>query len=157
MRTVKEKADEWQCSESTARKYCRSGIIPPAEQEGVRQIPDEWPKPPMTRRGLCYLLDTIYQLNHGVSYDAVEWGYKTDEVRAGYEYLVSGAFMSTIDVNSLSSALIGATVTPRGEALIERENTEGVNATKFRAHVLAKTKIGSMTVEAGAEISNGQY
>lgn len=157
-KTVKEKAKEWGCSGSTVTKYCSSGIIPPATKEGRPakwQIPDEWPKPPMSRHGLCFLLDTIYQLNHGVIYENLKMGYALDEVREGYKYLISSAFMSFVDVNDLKSSLSGATVTPRGAALIEKENIESKGKMNFKAHGTIKTTIGVASAEVGAEVSNG--
>lgn len=157
-KTVKEKAKEWGCSESTVRSYCSSGIIPPAFREGKLKkwmIPDNWDKPPMARHSLCYLLDTIYQLNNGVAYDAIKWGYKSDDVKKGYDYLIGAAFMSTIDTNHLESALISASVTPRGKVLIEKENTESKGKTSFKAHVTATANVGIASVEVGAEVSNG--
>jgi len=156
-KTAKEKAKEWNCHESTVSKYCASGIIPPATKEGKPakwQIPDDWNKPPMGRHGLCYLLDTIYQLNHGVEYSALKFGYSEDETKKGYEYLISYAFMSTIDVEKLSEELKNATVTPRGKALIQRENTESKGKTTYKAHVTATANIGVASIEVGAEVSN---
>ena len=153
-KTVKEKAKEWKCSESTVRSYCLSGIIPPAIQIGKLKkwsIPDEWPKPPMPRHGLCYLLDTIYQLNNGVTYDAIKWGYKIEDVKKGYDYLISSAFMSTIDTNNLQSSLLSASITPRGKSLIEKENSESKGKTSFRAYVTGKVNVGVASVEVGAE------
>lgn len=156
---VKEKANEWGCSPSTVRKYCSSGIIPPADQVGHRKtwfIPDEWPKPPMTRRVLCFLLDTLYQINHGVQFDAIMWGYSMDEVKAGFNYLIGCAFMSTTTKSQdLEKILKHAGVTSRGEELITRENTESKGKVNFRAHVTIKANVGVASVEVGAEVSNG--
>lgn len=153
-KSVKEKALEWGCSKSTVKSYCSSGIIPPAEKTGNRgawMIPDDWPKPPMTRHGLCFLLDTIYQLNCGVSYQSIKWGYQDKQVVDGYNYLVGAAFMSSIDTNELSNTLVSATVTPRGEKLIERENYESKGKTSFKAHIVAKANVGLGSIEVDAE------
>ena len=154
MKNVSEKAREWDCSVSTVKRYCASGIIPPAEKRGIRgawQIPDNWNRPPMTRRGLCYLLDTIYQLNHGVLFGDVSWGYSEDEVKSGYSYLISSAFMSSFAVNDLENALANATVTPRGAELIDRENREN-KKTRFRAHLTGRANIGLAELEGGVEL-----
>lgn len=156
-KTIKEKAKEWDCSESTVRNYCSSGIIPPAEKVGIPpkwRIPDKWPKPPMTRHGLCYLMDTIYQLNHGVLYSSINWGYSIEEVKAGYDYLIMIAFISSIDTSCLADQLVNATVTPRGKSIIERENAEGKGKTNYRAHMTASATIGVASLEVGGEISN---
>ncbi len=157
-KTVKEIAREWNVSTSTATRYCSSGIIPPAEKAGRParwQIPDNWPKPPLTRHGLCFLLDTIYQLNHGAVYDSLNMGYAEEILSDGYRYLISSGFMSEIDINNLSESLKGAVVTPRGEKLIERENSESKGKTRFRAHATVKASLGVASLEAGGEISNG--
>lgn len=157
MATVKEKADEWDCSPSTVRDYCASGLIPPAEKKGMPpkwEIPDDWPRPPMGRHGLCFLLDTIYQLNCGVEYDSIRWGYKAKEVRDGYRYLISSAFMSTIDTSNLSVELKRSHITPRGAQLIKKENEKGRSKTKFTAYAKLRGSIGIASLEAGGEVSN---
>lgn len=156
--TVKEKAKEWGCSQTTVRDYCTSGIIPPAEKKGRPpkwEIPDAWPKPPIGRHGLCYLLDTVCQINNGAAYSSITWGYKTDVIRQGYDYLISSAFMSTIDTGNLESTIAEATVTPRGMSLIERENREGKSKIKFRAYTSFKADFGLASLEAGGEVANG--
>lgn len=156
-KTVKQKAKEWMCHERTVSNYCLSGIIPPAIKEGRPPkwiIPDEWPKPPMGRHGLCFLLDTIYQLNHGVDYSALKFGYTDTELKNGYDYLISSAFMSTIDTCKLSEELKNAIVTPRGELLVQRENSESKGKITFKAHVATKANIGVASIEMEAEVSN---
>lgn len=158
MATTKEKAEAWGCAQTTVRDYCASGIIPPAEKKGVPprwDIPDAWPKPPMGRHGLCYLLDTVCQINSGVAFDSIAWGYRADTIRCGYEYLISSAFMTTIDTRKLESTLADAKVTPRGMSLIERENQEGKSKTKFRAYASLRADIGLASLEAGGEVANG--
>ncbi|WP_328225429.1 helix-turn-helix domain-containing protein [Collinsella tanakaei] len=159
MATAKEMARKWGCSESTVRNYCASGIIPPAEKSGVPRkwaIPDDWPKPPMGRHGLCFLLDTIHQLNSGVKYESIKWGYKPSEIQVAYAYLISAAFMSTIDTNRLSAELHKSMVTPRGAELIERENREGKSSTKFRANFKVSGDVGIASFEVGGEMSNAR-
>ena len=156
-KTVKEKADEWHLNESTVRKYCLSGIIPPAEKLGKPakwQIPDQWPRPPLTRHSLCYLLDTIYQLNHGAVFDSLNMGFSSETLVEGYKYLISSGFMSEIDVYNLSDTLKEAIVTPRGKMLIERENADSERKVQFKAHMTAKASIGIASFEVGGEISN---
>ena len=109
----------------------------------------------MGRHGLCFLLDTIYQLNCGVEYDSIRWGYKAKEVRDGYRYLISSAFMSTIVIDNLSEELQKSVITPRGAELIERENIEGRGKTKFRAYIAVKGNVGVASFEAGGEMTNG--
>ena len=99
-KTVKEKAKEWGCSESTVRSYCSSGIIPPAFREGKLKkwmIPDNWDKPPMARHSLCYLLDTIYQLNNGVAYDTASLAIKMSW------FMFNASFVQSSIVNTLST------------------------------------------------------
>lgn len=157
MKTAKEKAEEWGCSKSTVKNYCASGIIPPAEKTGPRggwMIPDEWGKPPMSRHGLCYLLDTIVQLNSGVQYGEIQFGYSDETIKSGYGYLISHAFMSSIDINHLDRELGNATVTPRGTALIERENNERKDGTKFKVHGGLAANAGIVSAEFGGVVTN---
>lgn len=156
-KTIKETARRWKVSEATARKYCQSGIIPPAEKIGKRgkwMIPENWDKPPMTRHGLCYLLDTVYQLQHGVSFVQIQWGYTKDEVKEGFRYLASSAFISSLDIDNLESALLAAVVTPRGVDLINRENKESEGKTNYKVALSAKANIGLLSAEAGIELTN---
>ncbi|WP_332306272.1 MULTISPECIES: helix-turn-helix domain-containing protein [Enorma] len=157
MATTKEMARKWGCSESTVRNYCASGIIPPAEKSAFPSkwiIPDDWPKPPMGRHGLCFLLDTICQLNNGVEYESIRWGYKPSDIQKAYAYLISAAFMSTIDTNHLSTELQKSIITPRGAELIERENREGKSSTKFRANFKVAGDVGVASFEVGGEMLN---
>lgn len=158
MSTAKEKAKEWNCSPRTVAEYCSSGIIPPAEKNGRFggwEIPENWPRPPMRRHRLCFLLDTIYQLNSGVSYSALKWGVSDSDVIAGFDYLISAAFMSTIDTGNLAHELRRATVTPRGQQLIEADNRANNGKTHYRTHINAEAGIGLAKVNVGGEISNG--
>jgi len=153
-KTVNEKAQEWNCSDSTVKRYCVSGIIPPAEKDGRRWlIPDEWPKPPMTRHGLCYLMDTIYQLNHGVAFSAIKWGYPEEEVVKGFAYLIGAAFITTFDPQNMAEELVNSSLTPRGEALIERENAESKVKTSYKAHMTTGINVGVLSAEFEAELS----
>jgi hypothetical protein len=153
-KNLKELENEWGYKASTIRKYCASGIIPPAEKnKGKWVIPDEWPKPPMTRHRLCFLLDTIFQLKHGAIFDALKLGNK-EEVKAGYDYLISSGFISFFNTDNLSHELVNATVTPRGEALIERDNKENKKSAHFTAHLTAKAGVGLASVEGGIKLSN---
>ena len=152
---TKEASKKWNCSVETVRNYCASGIIPQAEKMGKTwNIPVGCKKPPMTRHGLCFLLDTIYQLNNGVSYEAVSWGYSMSEVRKGFDYLISNAFMTSIDVNRLNKELKNASVTDRGKNLIERENSENKNRPNYKAYVSTEANFGIAKVGLGGEISN---
>ena len=154
---VKQAAEKWGCKASLVRDYCSAGIIPPAEKAGQRgkwTIPDDWPKPPMTRHGLCFLLDTVYQLNAGATYDSVKWGYPIDTVTAGYEYLTGSAFMSAINIKKLESELMKAVVTPRGLDLIQRENDKGKSKIKFTAGIKARATVGFASFQAEGGVSN---
>ena len=152
-KTTKEKAKEWGCSDRTVRDYCASGIIPPAEQlHGKWDIPDEWPKPPMTRHKLCFLMDTVYQLNHGSKFDDIRWGFSDVDVIKGFNYLLGAVFISNLDTKHLAETLKDAIVTPRGAALIAKENE--VSKVKFKAHITAKADLGPVSLEIGGEISN---
>ncbi|MCR5783781.1 MAG: hypothetical protein K6G90_13725 [Clostridia bacterium] len=156
-KTVKEKAIEWGCSESTVKRYCASGIIPTAEQVGIRKswsLPDNCKKPPMTRHGLCFLLDTIYQVNQGAAVDISSWGYPEKQIKEGYSYLISFAFMTSFSWMEIKKKLKDCTVTKRGEQLIARENKESKGKTSFKAHVTAKANIGVANIEIGAEVSH---
>ena len=155
---VNQASKKWGISASTVRKYCADRIIPPAEKEGVSSkwsIPDEWPRPPMGRHRLCYLLDTIYQLKSGVDYSAIKWGVAGNDVVAGFDYLMSAAFMSTIDTSNLEHELRHAIVTPRGQQLIETDNRAIDGKTRYSTHINAEAGIGLAKVNIGGEISNG--
>ncbi len=157
-KTVKEKALEWGCSESTVKRYCASGIIPTAEKVGLRKgwsIPDNCKKPPMTRHGLCFLLDTIYQVNQGADVDVAGWGFTESDVKEGFKYLISFAFMTPFEWDDIKTKLKECSVTQRGKELIERENIESKGKTSFKAHITAKVNIGVVNVEMGAEASHG--
>lgn len=155
MASIADKADEWDYSMQRVREFCRKGVIPPAEKrERFWYIPDDWPKPPMTRHGLCFLLDTIYQLNHDVDFSAIKWGYNEETVKAGYDYLIGAGFMSTIDTSNLDTLLVTATVTPRGEDLIKRENEESKGNVNYKAQLGVTGKIGPVDVTAQVELSN---
>ena len=108
----------------------------------------------MGRHGLCFLLDTICQLNCGVEYESIRWGYEAKEIRDGYDYLVSTAFMSTIDTSNLTVELKRSHITPRGVQLIEKENEKGRSKTKFTAYAKIRGSIGIASLEAGGEVSN---
>lgn len=154
-KTVNEKAVEWNCSASTVRQYCNSGIIPTAEK--VRRkwsIPDNCKKPPLTRHGLCFLLDTIYQVNQGAKVDIANWGYPKKQVKDGFEYLISYAFMTPFLWKEIKTKLKECSVTKRGEDLIARENKESKGKTSFKAHITAKANVGIASVELGAEVSH---
>ena len=56
----------------------------------------------------------VCQLKCGVEYDSIQWGYKAKEIHDGYDYLISSAFMSTIDTDNLSEELEKSVITPRG-------------------------------------------
>lgn len=109
----------------------------------------------MRRHGLCFLLDTICQLNCGADYNSIQWGYKPEDVRNGYDYLISSAFMSTVDTNSLPDELKNSRITPRGAELIERENREGRSKTKFKAYIAVRGNFGVASFEAGGEMTSG--
>lgn len=124
---VNQAASKWGCSPSTVRTYCRSGIIPPAEKVGVMKkwyIPDEWEKPPFTRTGLCYLMDTIEQLKEGVVFAKIKWGYPEEKIKEGYDYLISHGFISSFDLNRLEYELFNSSLTSRGKDLLNRERQE---------------------------------
>lgn len=154
---VKQAAEKWGCSVSTVKKYCASGIILTAEKVGMRnkwEIPDECLKPPMSRHGLCCLLNIIHQLNSGVEFSALDLGYSDDQVNAGFEYLVRNAFMSTIDLSNLADELKSATVTSLGKKLIELENNSR-SKTHFVAHMKSTANLGVASIEVGGIVSNG--
>lgn len=156
-KTTADMARKWGLSTSTVRRYCASGIIPSAEQNGrfgSWRIPDEAEKPPLSRHGLCFLLDTISQLNNGVKHKDLKWGYKEDTIIAGYDYLIGCAFMSSIATNNLENELINARVTPRGEELIKRENDESKGKTNYKAYISGKVSVGVASIEAGIELTN---
>lgn len=155
---AKQAAEKWGCSVSTVKKYCASGIILAAEKVGMRkkwEIPDNCLKPPMSRHGLCCLLNIIHQVNSGVEFSALDLGYSNDQINAGFEYLVRNAFMSTIDSNNLADELKSAVVTPLGKELIELENNSG-SKTHFVAHMNATANLGVASIEIGGSVSNGK-
>lgn len=63
--------------------------------------------------------------------------------------------MSTIDAGNLARELRHATVTPRGQQLIEADNRANSGKTHYRTHVNAEVGIGPAKVNVGGEISNG--
>ena len=115
---------------------------------------DNCKKPPMTRHGLCFLLDTIYQVNQGAEVDISCWGYPEEQIKEGYSYLISFAFMTSFSWEAIKKELKDCTVTKRGEQLIARENKESKGKTSFKAHVTAKANVGVAGVEIGAEVSH---
>lgn len=158
MATAKEKAKEWNCSPRTVTEYCSSGIIPPAEKNGRFggwEIPESWPKPPMRRHQLCFLLDTIDLIHLGAVYGELEMGYPREKILDGYRYLVSSGFMTSFDLSDLDNDLGSAYVTNRGVALIESENAAIKTSVKFTARARAFASLGIASVEAGCEVSNG--
>lgn len=63
--------------------------------------------------------------------------------------------MSTIDAGNLARELRHATVTPRGQQLIEADNRANNGRTHYRAHINAEAGVGLAKVNVGGEISNG--
>lgn len=158
MKTAKEKAVEWGVSSSTVAAYCASGIIPPAEKVGKRkrwEIPDDWCKPPLSRRQLCFLLDTVDQIHLGTNYSDLNMGHKDDVLEAGYRYLIAAGFLTYKRKNGRTRDLANAFVTARGASLLERENSNSKDGVRFTAHVKAGASLGIAKVELGYEVSNG--
>lgn len=157
MKTTKEKGEEWGCSARTVAQYCATGLIPPADKIGrfrAWAIPDKWPKPPMRRHALCFLLDTVDQLHLGVTYNDLHMGYSREEVRDGYAYLISAGFMTSIDLQNYEKELYKAIVTSRGADLINADNEAQSGNVKFTAHAKAIASLGLARVEIGCEASN---
>ena len=155
MGSAKEMAKKWGVSKATVNKYCASGIIPMAEKVNRKwDIPDEWPKPPMTRHGLCFLMDTIFLINHGVNYQDLKFGYSEDIIKAGFKYLKNSGFITSININRLSKSLIKASVTMRGKELIDRENGESKGKYSFTAHVTAGVNSGVVKAGVNLEVTN---
>ncbi len=157
MQKASEMATKWNCSKSTVIRWCISGIIPPAEQTGKMRtwmIPDDWPKPPMTRHQLCFLLDTVDQTHLGVKFSDLEMGYSDEELQAGYRYLITSGFITSFDSSDLVNQLENAYVTTRGAALIESDNAATKTSIKFTARAKAFTSLGIASVEADCEVSN---
>lgn len=154
---TKQASKKWECSASTVKRYCKSGIIPPAEK--IRNkwvIPDNCEKPPLTRRGLCYLMDTIYQIKDGVDVENITWGYSEDYVRRGYNYLISFAFITFFNVKNLESDLGTASVTPRGKELIIREYKESKGKYRINTTLRGEINIGLARAEIETEILNNK-
>jgi len=125
--TLREKAKEWDLSKNAVRQLCMQGVIPTAERfPGIRwRIPANCPKPPMSRHGLCFLLDSIYQFNDGATFDMTQWGYSIEQIKDGYEYLISLGFMTPFNWDNKEEELPLCRVTQRGSDLITRANNEG--------------------------------
>lgn len=152
---VKQASKKWRCSASTVRRYCNTGVIPPAEKIRNRWvIPDDCEMPPLTRYGLCLLMDTIYQIKDGVDVKKIRWGHSDETVRRGYEYLVGYAFISSFDVNRLESELKHVTITSRGKDLILREEKEGKSKYTFNTRLWAEINLGVVNAGVETEISN---
>ena len=153
---INEIKGEWGCSASTIREYCRSGIIPPAEKVGRPMrwaIPNGWPKPPMTRHGLCFLMERIELLKEGVSFDAIRWGYSYEKVVAGFDYLVQAGFISTVDTSELATSLLKAKITTMGNELLKREKNENGVTTKTTVSAGVKVNLGVVSTEIKKERS----
>ncbi len=155
---VKEASKKWGCSQSTVRRYCKSGIVPLAEKVGTFKkwdIPDDLDKPPLTRFRLCFLMDSIIQIsNNDIDFDKISWGISEEELKNGYDYLIKNMFVSSFDVNNLKDELKKAKLTERGISLIQREIDESKNETKFSAYVKLKGNVGIVGAEIGGEVSN---
>lgn len=156
MKSASEMAEKWGYSTATVRKYCNTGVIPPAEKKKARWcIPDDWPRPPMGRHALCFLMDTLYQVNHGVKLDAIKWGYSVEDVRNGFKYLMEAAFISTFNIDNFEVEVAQASVTPRGQELIALENEACKGKYFYKAHVNAKVGIPPFaSTDFGVEVSN---
>lgn len=153
---VSEASQKWECSESTIRRYCNTGIIPTAYKSETWPhgwiIPDNCSKPPMPRHSLCFLLDAIICAVEGATIDVDAWGFGKEKTVKGYNYLIAFQFMTPINTDQLESELRKAVVTKRGEELIKRENKE--NNKTYRAYVKGKIDIGVAGVEIGTEFAN---
>lgn len=142
-------AEKWGCSASTVREYCRSGLIPPAEKS-IKfpfkwDIPDEWEKPPLTRVGLCELIEKIEQIKEGVKFESIKWGYSIEKIREGYAYLIGYGFISTFDLDKMESELDNVSLTKRGKELLERKVQESHQKAK-ETHINAEMNLGVVRV-----------
>ncbi|MGI6670033.1 MAG: helix-turn-helix domain-containing protein [Christensenellales bacterium] len=152
---TKQASSSWGCSAKTVREYCKSGIIPQADKKGrAWVIPDHCTKPPMTRHGLCFLIDTIYQMKGGADIHEYNWGYDSQMVIDGYKYLINNAFITRFDVENLIDCLVDSNLTDRGRVLLERENAESKSKIKFTTHANFHANLGPVGVKGGIELTN---
>lgn len=157
MKTAKRMAEEWGVSKSTVIRWCASGIIPPADQAGkmkVWAIPDDWPKPPMARHGLCFLMDTICQIISGANIYKLKFGYEAERVAKGYQYLIDAGFITAINTDDLQAELPKARILPRGEDLLERENKDSKGKVNYKVTIAAKATIGVASIQATGSFGN---
>lgn len=153
--TTSEKAREWGYSESMVRKLCRSGVIPPAEKVAVKwDIPDRWPKPPLTRHKLCFLLDTINLIHNGSSYTDFKLGYLEDVIKESFQYLISVGFMTEIDINHIDRDLETAAITTRGVDLMRREENDSNGSIHFHLRAGGNINLGVASLNAEVGINN---
>ena len=157
MRKAREMAVKWNCCNSTVVRWCASGIIPPAEQTGKTKtwmIPDDWPKPPMTRHGLCFLIDSICQTVNGANSQELKLGYSDEKAKEGYQYLVDAGFISNINPAKFRTELISARILPRGEELLRREAEDSNGKINYKVTLAAKANIGIASIEATGSVEN---
>lgn len=146
---VKQASKKWGCSSSTVRNYCSSGIIPPAEKIGRKWvIPDDCEKPPLTRHGLCFLMDTIDQIDEETDVKNIKWGYSEEKVREGCEYLKDYLFISSPQKYNFELLLKTARITNCGHALIERQAEKNKGKYKIKLGI----GVGPLKFEGEPEV-----
>lgn len=153
---IKEVAKKWNCSERMIREYCQKGVIPFAEKKGIRKnwyIPEDWPKPPMSRRGLCNLMSNVKQIQAGASASKIKWCNSLNKEK-GFEYLISAGFISDFDYGNFEESVFTIVITPRGEDLLRRDDEEYKEKTKsVETNLQGSAKLGPFEFTVGAKIT----
>ena len=154
--TSRDTAKRWGCSVSKVTQYCREGLVPLANKPKRKawEIPDNSPMPPLSRRGLCVLLDNLIQIQSGASLDLNAFGYNESVLKKAYDFLSDLGFIKKFNKSTpLDVALINTEITPRGQKLIEdnlNENKKVDSKTTLKGHIGAT--IGVANAGFSAEI-----
>lgn len=122
--TVDQAAQKWQCSPTTIRRYCRTGMIREAEKRGTGwMIPDDAIKPLLTRHRACLLMTDMLTTAEGAK---PARRYTMEEC----QYLADAGFITDISsLTNLEQVLSYAKPTSTGTSLIASENALTVEGT----------------------------
>ena len=151
---AKETAKRWGCSPSTVKEYCRTDIIPSAEKikskanRLVWDVPAECTKPPMTRHGMCTILDTAFLIQDGANFEVVKWGRSINDVKDCFRYLAENAFITDYDnTKSFEELVYAIKVTLRGEDLIRSDAQDKKKPLHYKVKGELNFKVASVSVE----------
>lgn len=153
MKTVKEKAKEWECSESDVREFC--AIIPNAYK--LKKFPFMWqipdvPMPPFKPQLAVKYIEHIGLIKQGANIDFESLGYSIEKTEEFYEYLANNGYITKIEEKgNLNKRLKKASITTLGHSLVDNlqsKKTNKLKKTTKTAHIDANLGV----VEAGASI-----